>query len=427
MRNPSKILVVQVAALGHGLTCEFADMATGFPLQFRPLQTTFPAVTCTAQATFRTAAWPHRHGMVCNGLYDRERRKVEFWNQSTFLLSPERIWNGFRQAGRTVGMMFWQQSMGETVDLLLSPAPVHKHRGGIIQDCYSQPPELYVSLCRGLGRSFNLRHYWGPLASRKATRWITGATVEVMASVAPDLLLTYLPHLDYTLQKNGPADVYPCRRAFAELVEQLIVLHHAASENGYRILVWGDYAITPAKRVVFPNRRLREAGFFAVRRIEGMTYPDLHASRAFAMVDHQTAHVFVQGDGDLGTVRRCLENTPGIDRVADRSEAMDHPNAGDLILTADRGAWFAYPWWTDKREAPDYAAHVDIHNKIGFDPCELLLGRLLPPQISLDPSRVMGTHGRNDEPVAYATDLALPETPETVVALSRGLQDVLEH
>ena len=39
-------------------------------------------------------------------------------------------------------MMFWQQSMGEAVDLIVTPAPIHKHSGGMIQACYTQPAEL---------------------------------------------------------------------------------------------------------------------------------------------------------------------------------------------------------------------------------------------------------------------------------------------
>ena len=55
------------------------------------------------------------------------------------------------------------------------------------------------------------------------------------------------------------------------------------------------------------------------------------------------------------------------------------------LLPAKRGAWCEYKWWTDDREAPDFASHVDIHNKPGFDPKELFF---------FNRGTVRGTHGR---------------------------------
>ena len=45
-------------------------------------------------------------------------------------------------------MMFWQQSMGEDVDLIVTPAPIHKHSGGMIQACYTQPASLEIAAQR---------------------------------------------------------------------------------------------------------------------------------------------------------------------------------------------------------------------------------------------------------------------------------------
>src|SRR5262249_29874807 len=45
----------------------------------------------------------------------------------------------------------------------------------------------------------------------------------------------------------------------------------------------------------------------------------------------------------------------------------------ELVLLAAPDAWFAYPFWLDDRQAPDYARTVDIHRKPGYDPSELFL------------------------------------------------------
>ncbi|MCF7854897.1 MAG: alkaline phosphatase family protein [Candidatus Pacebacteria bacterium] len=427
MTSRPRIVVISVAALSHSLTEEHAALTEQLPLAFKPLQPVFPAVTCTAQATMRTGTGPERHGMICNGLFERRLCTTEFWNQSAHLVSGPRIWDDFRRAGGTVGTLFWQQSLGDAVDLVLSPAPIHKHSGGMIQDCYSQPAELYAELCTRLGRRFNLAHYWGPLASFKATRWIVQATKAVMASShAPDLLLTYLPHLDYVLQRRGPDDRRSVGKAYEHVVAALRELIAAAHRKKYDVIIAGDYGITPARRVAFPNKRLRDAGFFRVRKVDRRVYPDLFASTAFCLVDHQVAHVYVRDKGQIDDVRQCLEDCDGVADVLDH-HAVDHPNSGELILVAAPGAWFAYSWWSDAERPPDYAEHVDIHNKIGFDPCELFFGRLLPPGISLNAAKIRGTHGRADTPVAMATDIELPPDTKTCLALSLALKQKLSN
>jgi predicted AlkP superfamily pyrophosphatase or phosphodiesterase len=393
-----KLLVVQVAGLGWNLVEHYGQMHVGSHIELLPMAPCFPAVTCTAQAVFRTATPPAANAIVGNGRFDRLTRRTDFWNQSARLVRGDRIWAEHRARGGRVGLLFWQQSLGEDVDLVLSPAPIHKHHGGMIQDCYGQPPDLYAHLGRLLGRPFNLRHYWGPLAGARSSRWIVEATCAILAdaSRAPDLLLTYLPHLDYVLQRHGPDDERAVTPALQEVEKGLRRLNLAARTAGFDVLVWGDYAITAANGVVFPNRLLRERNLFAVRQVGRRTYPDLHASPALAMVDHQVAHVYLADPAQSAAVKACFQGVEGIADICQPTPTL-HAEDGDLVLTAAPGHWFAYPWWNDAREAPDYACHVDIHSKIGFDPCELFWG-WPPPAVSLNPTRVRGTHGRADVP-----------------------------
>lgn len=421
----NKLLVINVAALGWNQ----AERISVPGLAFRSAAPVFPAVTCVAQASLRTGALPSAHGLVGNGLWFPELKKVLFWEQSASLVEGPRIWEDFRARGKKVGMMFWQQSLGESVDLVLSPRPIHKHEGGMIQDCYSQPADLYARLCAKTGRCFNLMHYWGPLASKKSSEWITDATCAVMgdAALAPDLLFTYLPHLDYDLQRHGP-DSPQAARARVVLAGLLAKLKAAAEANGYEWIVFGDYAIggvtDPA---VYPNRALRDAGLFWTRSIKGMAYPDFFNSPAFAVVDHEVAHVFTRDAEAKASARRALDGLPGVDAVLEgetrRSAGLDHRRAGDLVLVAKRGSWFAYPWWTDRREAPDYATHIDIHNKPGYDPCELFFG--WPPlSISLNTAKVRGSHGRatGDDAIAWATSLAVDPAPRSIVDLASTIR-----
>jgi hypothetical protein len=96
----------------------------------------------------------------------------------------------------------------------------------------------------------------------------------------------------------------------------------------------------------------------------------------------------------------------------------------DFELTAAPGAWFAYPWWEEKVEAPEYASHVDIHAKPGFDPCELFWG-WPPPSIGQNPARIGGTHGRIDAPAAWAATAPFPCEVRTLLELAAAVRGLL--
>lgn len=419
-----KLLIVQVAGLGHQFLQDHGG--TSFcGLEFQPAESVFPAVTCSVQASFRTALQPSGHGMIANGLFDRRLRRPMFWEQSSALVEGARIWDEFRESGRTVGMLFWQQSLGESADIILSPAPIHKHHGGMIEDCYCKPAGLYSRLCSEIGRPLRLRNYWGPMASVRSSQWIAQATAQVIASKdAPDLCLTYLPALDYELQRVGPSHARS-QTAFDALRAQLVFLVAAAEKNGYELLVFGDYAIADCDRAVYPNRALADAGLLATRDVRGMLYPDFNTSRAFAMVDHEIAHVYVLDPTAMDETRAALSALDGVAEVMDSAAqvaaGIAHDHAGELVLVATEGKWLAYPWWRKSGEAPDYASHVDIHNKPGYDPCELFFG-WPPGSVSTDTDRIGGAHGRigSGSEVAWAST-CLDSRPDSIVDLAKAV------
>ena len=432
-----KLLVVQAAALGYEFLKHRCGGGEGsarwMGLDFSPIGACVPGVTCSVQAAFRTAAAASVHGMVANGLYRRDLGRAMFWEQSARLVGGERIWKDFRAGGGKVAMLFWQQSIGEAADVIVTPAPIHKHHGGMIQDCYTRPVGLYRKLCEHIGGPFKLRHYWGPMASVKAGHWIADATLAICGdrALAPDLCLTYLPTLDYDLQRYGPDGPRAAKAADA-LEAQLGRLMDGARRCDYEVLVFGDYAISPVSGpAVLPNRALLGAGLLETREVKGMLYPVLPASRAVAVCDHQIAHVYVSDPPDVATAADALRALDGIETVLD-AEAMaasglGHPNSGELLAVASEGRWLGYQWWTDSKQAPDYARHVDIHNKPGFDPCELFFG--WPPiSISRDSKRVGGSHGAfgPGREVAWASSMALDGEISDIVTLARAVGNSLE-
>jgi hypothetical protein len=275
---------------------------------------------------------------------------------------------------------------------------------------------------------FDLFHYWGPIARTRVGRWISEATLQILARPdAPDHLFVYLPSLDYDLQRHGP-DSPQAAAALAETLAQIEPLIAAAEAQGREWLLTGDYAIeavVPGDGAIFPNRLLRAAGLFHVRETAKMLYPDFFTSRAFAIVDHQIAHVHVPAPGDLPRAREILAAEPGIAEVLDRAAQVERDvhcpeRSGDLLLIAAPGRWFAYPWWTEARQAPDYAHQMDIHNKPGFDPCELFFG-FPPPHVTQHTAKIRGTHGRSGAGHEIAAAGLFPEA-RAFAELAAGLR-----
>ena len=343
----------------------------------RPMRTVIPAVTCSVQSTLVTGMPPSKHGIVGNGWYTREEAEVRLWRQSNRLVAGEKIWETARRrdAAFTCANMFWWYNMYSTVDFSATPRPMYPADGRKIPDHYAEPPELHDELDQQLG-TFPLFRFWGPATDMSATQWIARATQHVMRTRHPTLTLCYLPHLDYGLQKWGPDSSDP--RLAGDLSEIDAVcgeLIEAARVQDYRIIIVSEYGILPVCDAVHINRALRQTGLLRVRQEMGRELLDPGASRAFAVADHQVAHVYVRQPEDMACVQRVLTGLDGVADVLDaksqRTHGLDHARSGELIVLSKPDRWFSYYWWDDDVKAPDYARTVDIHRKPGYDPMEL--------------------------------------------------------
>jgi predicted AlkP superfamily pyrophosphatase or phosphodiesterase len=389
----------------------------------------FPAVTLPVQASLTSGVYPDEHGILSNGFYFPEQFQVAFWEQAASLVQNERIWDRLKKRNPELktALLFLQNSLYADCNAIMTPKPLHTETG-LIQWCYSKPVGLYEAISEDIG-DFNLMHYWGPMASIESSRWIAKAAVETIARIKPDLLFVYLPHLDYCSQKFGPEDAM----VYAELTEidrEVGRIIGGIEALGMRdkcvFAVLSEYAFSKVDGDIPINRLLREKGLLEIRMIKGREYLDIELSPAFAMVDHQVAHVYVK-PGRRKAVRAALESVDGIDILMDtegkKSHRIDHVRAGDFVVVSARDRWFSYYWWDDRSKEPDFATKVDIHRKPGFDPMELFFepGTF---QISQDTSLVRGSHGypplaeRDLVPFLVSGDLrARSGMPETLKAV----------
>ena len=372
-----------------------------------------PAVTTSVQTTYITGKWPAEHGIVGNGWYDRTDCEVKFWKQSNKLVQAGKIWERAKKIDPsfTTSKMFWWYNMYSSAEYSVTPRPNYLADGRKMPDCYSSPADLRDELQRELGQ-FPLFKFWGPGADITCTKWIADASVYTDKKYDPTLTLIYLPHLDYCLQKYGQ-DVTKIGKDLAEIdsVVQQLVTHYSAT--GARIILLSEYGITNVNQPIHINRLLREKGLLGIRVERNLELLDAGASKAFAVADHQVAHIYINDPSVTPQVRKIVEGLPGValvlDRQAQKEYHLDHERSGDLVLMADEKSWFTYYFWLDDAKAPDYARVVDIHKKPGYDPVELFMTskaraaykllrkkagfRYVMDVIPLDATLVKGSHG----------------------------------
>jgi predicted AlkP superfamily pyrophosphatase or phosphodiesterase len=388
----------------------------------RPLTTVLPAVTTTVQSTLLTGLLPRDHGIVANGWYFRDLAEIWLWRQSNRLVAGEKVWEAAkrRDPSFTCAKLFWWYNMYSSADIAVTPRPMYLADGRKLPDIHTHPAGLRDELQSTLGE-FPLFRFWGPGADIESSRWIARSALHVLEKKHPTLTLVYLPHLDYDLQRFGPN--HPGIAAQVAAVDALCApLIEKASALGAHTVVLSEYGITEVSRPVHINRALREAGWLKVRTERGREQLDAGASEAFAVADHQLAHVYVARPELVGEVAACLKSLPGVETVMDamgkQAAGLDHPRSGELVAVACADSWFTYYHFLDDARAPDFARTVEIHRKPGYDPAELLIDpkirlpklavasrlarkalgmRYLMDVIGLDATVVRGSHGRPTE------------------------------
>ena len=386
------------------------------------IEPVLPAVTCSAQSVYLTGKMPNENGIVGNGWYFQDECEIKFWRQSNRLVQSEKIWDKLKAENPdfTCANLFWWYNMYSTVDYAVTPRPLYPADGRKLPDCHSQPMDLRDRLQKELGQ-FPLFSFWGPNANISSTQWIADAAKKVDEWYNPTLNLIYLPHLDYALQKYG-IDFDKIGKSLQEIDTVVVDLITYFESQGTQVILLSEYGITSVDTPIHINRILRSAGWIQVKNELGLETLDAGTSQAFAVADHQVAHVHIQDEKVYEQVKSLLENTPGIEKVLDKKAqkayGLDHERSGDLVVVADENSWFTYYFWLDDEKAPDYARCVDIHRKPGYDPVELVLDpkirvpllkvgskvlkkklgfRYLMDVIPLDASLVKGAHGRIPE------------------------------
>ncbi|MDR8391871.1 alkaline phosphatase family protein [Aliifodinibius sp. S!AR15-10] len=403
-----------------------------------------PSVTCSVQATYLTGTMPNKHGIVANGWYFRDTSEVRFWMRSGKLIQQPAIWDKARREDPefTCANLFWRYATYSGADYVVVERPMYRKDGVKVPDIYARPMSMRDRLQGELGQ-FPLFNFWGPNTSIVSSQWIADVAKMVAEEHDPTLNLVYLPHLDYCLQREGP-NISAIGKDLSEIDDVCRDLITFYEQRDTQVIVLSEYGIRSVNKPVSLNRVLRENGFITVREEMGGEVLDAGASRAFAVADHQLAHIYVEDPADVELVREMLEELPGVEVILDKKEQkeyeLDHPRSGELVAIAEPEAWFTYYYWLDDEKAPDFAPTVDIHAKPGYDPAEMILDpeiplpmlkaglRLLQKKlgfryvmdlIPIDGSGVKGSHGRR-ESAKGIRPLVASQQPELIKTGSDG-------
>lgn len=355
--------------------------------QISVIKPVVPALTCSMQATYMTGQPPSAHGIVGNGWYFKDTAEVNLWRQSYHLVQKEYLWHDLKRQNQafTVANIGWWYNMYCGADHSVTPRPQYRANGLKVPDCYTTPANWRDELQLELGQ-FPLFKYWGPMTSIASSAWLAKAAVIAEKRWKPSLSLLYIPHLDYCFQRNGDADIN-----LNDILEVDKLLKETITEleqSGVQVALISEYGITNVNKPVHINRFLRKQGLLAIREEQGGELLDAGASKAFAVADHQIAHVYTHDVTDLAGLKQKLLALDGVADVWDKSDQISHglahERSGDLVVLAAENAWFTYYYWLDDAKAPDFARMVEIHKKPGYDPAELFIDpKITAPKFKL--------------------------------------------
>ena len=421
-----KTVVINVVGLTKRLIGEHTPFIKSFLEKGKAsyIKPVLPAVTCSVQSTYVTGKWPSEHGIMGNGWYFKDECEIKFWRQSNKLVQQPKLWDDLKSEypNFTCANHFWWYNMYSNVDFSITPRPNYLADGRKIPDVYSHPAKLRDDMQDALG-TFPLFEFWGPKTTINSSKWIADAALLTDKKYNPDLTLIYLPHLDYNLQRYG-LDFSIISKDLMEIdkVVKDLVTHY--EDRNTRIILLSEYGITNVNRPIHLNRILRKEGYIAIREERGLELLDAGASDAFAVADHQIAHIYCKKAEDIEKLVPLLRTIKGVEKVLygeDLKEYnIEHERCGDIVVVADKDSWFTYYFWLDDAKAPDYARMVDIHKKPGYDPVEMLtdpkdklvmakvVGKLIKKKlgfrtvmniIPIDANLIKGSHGRLTEDV----------------------------
>ena len=225
----------------------------------------------------------------------------------------------------------------------MTPRPIYRADGRKILDIYTPPRRSARSAGRRARRRFRSFSFWGPTAghARRASGSPTRRSPST-GGMSPTLLLVYLPHLDYDLQRLGAGRPADRARTFAQSTRSAARLIAHCRARGRRVVVLSEYGLVPMS-----TGRCTSTGRFArpdcwrsatsSAPTRSMPAPATRSRSPITRSRTSTSATPARIDGRRGgCCARCPASTWCSTAASNASCGLDHERSGELVAIADR-------------------------------------------------------------------------------------------
>lgn len=285
------------------------------------IRSTLPCVERTMQATYLTGKYPSGHGIVGNGWYFRNECVIRMNPSATPLVQAPKLWEIAQRENPdfTCACLFWHLTRYATC------------RYWLTREGSAHPTAWGKALKRALG------------PCSQDINWLAKAILWVIKHDSPTLLLASFEGFAQLLERYRHSDSR-VHHALMTLDRTLMGLIENLEEAGIQVILLSDHGVTEVKGEIPLNRFLREKGLLEIQNDGHREVLDPGLSRAFAVTDHQIAHIYLNDPGLRWKVWHILEGIEGIAHLLDEPEKnqnhLHHPRAGDIIAVCQGDRWF---------------------------------------------------------------------------------------
>lgn len=217
----------------------------------------YPSLTYPAHASMITGAYPERHGIFQNEVFDVGNSRPDWlWNRKN--VKVDTILDAAKRAGLTTGCINWPTMAG---------APEADY---LISEVWSEEPgadQLEVHRRNTSKKALPiLEKYffkWHHGDQPRLDFFMTSCAVDIIKEEQPDILFIHLAQLDHTRHEFGLYG-FCIEQALTVLNENFGRLVEATKEAGNyentNFVIVGDHGQVPVNRMFNPNVLFTEAG-----------------------------------------------------------------------------------------------------------------------------------------------------------------------
>ncbi len=328
-----------------------------------------------------TGLSPRQHGIVGNGWYYRDTAEIRFWQHSNSLIQGKKFYEGIETCRCFGG------STKRTCALERNPKPHYGCDGSKVFDILDHTD---CDLPSKLG-PFPFASFWGPRAGLASTEWIAKASAEVLRQQSTELnaRLFATPRLRLPTFCGARSGTGSGARPRCSDRHRSGSTHRCRSHRRF------EYGLVPVDQPIMINRVLREAGYLKVRSspFESSYSLASHPPLLSSIISWPTS-TFNSRIASMKFGSSCKPSRVSTRWWHPASWSSTIRGSGELIALAKPNAWFAYYYWLDDQQAPDFARTIDIHRKPGYDPVELFMTSPgVPPSAPSEETGVSVSHG----------------------------------